>query len=309
MFSSVFRLFSKSKVDIMSEPLISLILYGIQLCSYQAIKKKARILVPKSATLIGTVDSEGILEENEIFVQIRRDSFKCNDASDERAYKRAQVAQLMDGNREVLSGDVMVTRNPCLHPGDIRVLTAVDRPEFKHLYNVVVFSSKGKRPMCNMMAGGDLDGDVYFVCWDDKLLGKELTKDMVQEPAKYEKPKILTEKPDGDSLADYFVFYLERDVLGKIANLHLALSDYYGREGPMHEDCVYLSHLASVAVDFAKHGECVHVDAFQRFEKLLIDEAGWPDFFEKEAKLVRKSDGILGILYRSITATEPMKDF
>jgi RNA-dependent RNA polymerase len=309
MFSSVFRLFSKSKVDIMSEPLISLILYGIQLCSYQAIKKKARILVPKSATLIGTVDSEGILEENEIFVQIRRDSFKCNDASDERAYKRAQVAQLMDGNREVLSGDVMVTRNPCLHPGDIRVLTAVDRPEFKHLYNVVVFSSKGKRPMCNMMAGGDLDGDVYFVCWDDKLLGKELTKDMVQEPAKYVKPKILTEKPDGDSLADYFVFYLERDVLGKIANLHLALSAYYGREGPMHEDCVYLSHLASVAVDFAKHGECVHVDAFQRFEKLLIDEAGWPDFFEKEAKLVRKSDGILGILYRSITATEPMKDF
>ena len=215
----------------------------------------------------------------------------------------------MDGNHQVLLGDIMVTRNPCLHPGDIRVLTAVDRPEFSHLYNVVVFSSKGKRPMCNMMAGGDLDGDVYFVCWDDKLLGKHLTKQMVQEPAKYEKPKILTEKPDGDSLADYFVVYLERDVLGKIANLHLALSDYYGREGPMHEDCVYLSHLASVAVDFAKHGECVHVDSFRQFEKLLLEDGGWPDFFEKTAKNVRKSDGILGILYRSVVCAEPMREF
>lgn len=60
----------------------------------------------------------------------------------------------------------MVTRNPCLHPGDIRILKAVEKDELKHLSNVIVFSSKGYRPVCNMMAGGDLDGDVYFVCWD-----------------------------------------------------------------------------------------------------------------------------------------------
>ncbi len=76
----------------------------------------------------------------------------------------------------------MITRNPCTHPGDIRVLTGVDRPEFAHLTNVVVFSSKGFRPVCNMMAGGDLDGDVYFVCWDKKLMGSLLRKDMVLAP-------------------------------------------------------------------------------------------------------------------------------
>jgi len=59
-----------------------------------------------------------------------------------------------------------VTRNPCLNPGDLRLLQGVDRPELRHLHNVVVFSSKGERPTCNMMSGGDLDGDVYFVCWD-----------------------------------------------------------------------------------------------------------------------------------------------
>jgi hypothetical protein len=101
---------------------------------------------------------------------------------------------------------------------------------------------------------------------------------MVKPPARYEKPITIKEKPDGDSLADYFVFYLERDVLGKIANLHLALCDQLGREGPMHEDCIFLSHLASVAVDFAKHGECVSKTEYIHLEKMI---ERWPDFFEK----------------------------
>jgi hypothetical protein len=80
---------------------------------------------------------------------------------------------------------------------------------------------------------------------------------MVLPPAVYEKPKIIKEKPQGETLADYFIFYLERDALGKIANLHLGLCDYYGRDGPKHPDCIFLANLASIAVDFAKHGECV----------------------------------------------------
>ena len=75
-----------------------------------------------------------------------------------------------------------------------------------------------------MMAGGDLDGDVYFVSWDQELM-QHLDPSKMEEPAKYEKPVVVKDKPHGDSLADYFVFYLERDVLGKLANLHLALCD------------------------------------------------------------------------------------
>jgi hypothetical protein len=37
--------------------------------------KKARIVLPDSALLIGVVDENGILEEDEIFVQIKRDNF------------------------------------------------------------------------------------------------------------------------------------------------------------------------------------------------------------------------------------------
>lgn len=70
----------------------------------------------------------------------------------------------------IVDSKVIVSRNPCTHPGDIRLLQAVNRPEFHHLYNVVVFPSTGDRPLCNMMSGGDLDGDVYFVCWNKCII-------------------------------------------------------------------------------------------------------------------------------------------
>jgi RNA-dependent RNA polymerase len=66
----------------------------------------------------------------------------------------------------------MVTRNPCLHPGDIKVLKAVkiDDPRFNNILNCIVFPKKGKIPITNQISGGDLDGDQYFVSWDDKLI-------------------------------------------------------------------------------------------------------------------------------------------
>jgi hypothetical protein len=70
----------------------------------------------------------------------------------------------MQGNNDVktISGKVMVTKNPCSHPGDLRLLTAIDfdkddrldgnpdEDEIKHyfenLINVIVFPSTGARP-------------------------------------------------------------------------------------------------------------------------------------------------------------------
>lgn len=40
------------------------------------LKQKAKILVAESAVLIGVVDELGILDENEVFVQLKRDSFR-----------------------------------------------------------------------------------------------------------------------------------------------------------------------------------------------------------------------------------------
>jgi RNA-dependent RNA polymerase len=76
---------------------------------------------------------------------------------------------------EVISGDVIVTKNPCSHPGDIRLLKAIDEDderyrEFSHLCNVIVFPCKGYRPEQHKMSGGDVDGDVYMVIWDENIV-------------------------------------------------------------------------------------------------------------------------------------------
>ncbi len=76
----------------------------------------------------------------------------------------------------LVTGSVIVCKNPCSHPGDIRLLTAIHDEarvgKFKHLVNVIVFSSKGDRPEQHKMSGGDLDGDVYMTIWEQRLTSR-----------------------------------------------------------------------------------------------------------------------------------------
>ena len=58
---------------------------------------------------------------------------------------------------------------------------------------------------------------------------------MMEPPAVYTKPTTISESPQTDSLPDHFIFYLERDLLGRLANLHLALCDQLGKDGPKQE--------------------------------------------------------------------------
>ena len=55
--------------------------------------------------------------------------------------------------QQTLTGPVVVTRNPCLHPGDVRLLTAVSAPQLAHLVDCVVFPNHGPRPHPSEMAG------------------------------------------------------------------------------------------------------------------------------------------------------------
>jgi RNA-dependent RNA polymerase len=52
----------------MKDPVMSSILYSMQLNQFMNLKKKARILLPDSCVLIGVIDPTGTLAENEIFV-------------------------------------------------------------------------------------------------------------------------------------------------------------------------------------------------------------------------------------------------
>lgn len=70
----------------------------------------------------------------------------------------------------MITGKVIMVKNPCLHPGDIRILEAVDLPELHSMVDCLVLPQNGPRPHPNEVSGSDLDGDVYFTCWDPNLI-------------------------------------------------------------------------------------------------------------------------------------------
>jgi RNA dependent RNA polymerase len=68
-------------------------------------------------TFLGIPDPLGALKEGEIFFQIRK--------TDSDTVER-------------IEGRVLMYRNPCLHPGDIRIVTAVSCPELAGYTNIVI---------------------------------------------------------------------------------------------------------------------------------------------------------------------------
>lgn len=134
------------------------------------IKKKGRIIEPKACTLIGVVDPFGVLQPGEIHLRIKSDSYRSNTDLD---YYEEQDRELKHGTKiklcEWITGPVIVTKNPCVHPGDIRYLKAARYEALKSLVNVIVFPQVGEYPEQLKMAGGDLDGDVYFCTWNTEI--------------------------------------------------------------------------------------------------------------------------------------------
>ena len=61
-------------------------------------------------------------------------------------------------------------RQPALHCSDIQVVEGVNRETYSHLYNTVVFSSRGTVPLFKKLAGGDLDGDTFLIIWERFLV-------------------------------------------------------------------------------------------------------------------------------------------
>ena len=162
----------------------------------------------------------------------------------------------------------MVTKNPCNHPGDIRRLKAICSTDerydsFRHLFNVIVFPSKGYRPQQNKMSGGDLDGDVYMAIWDKSLVEKFEES----PPSEYEKntKKKSAKKNKAEVLYD---FYAENK-LGELSKIWEAFVDKHGPYGPKIEEAIKMSEYLCRLVDAAKHGEGITREEFIKCKKAL----------------------------------------
>ncbi|CAG8468456.1 7511_t:CDS:10 [Scutellospora calospora] len=266
-----------------NEPYLRGILECKRIFSLKSLRYKARIPVPKAYMLYGVLDETGILEPQQIYVQTSK--IKSNN----RTFRTANSKVRRE--HKVLTGPTVIARNPSLHPGDIKIVFAVDVPELSHLKNCVVFSQKGEQPLPNY-------GDEYFVCFNESMF-----PETDSEPMKYSSPERKTLDRDGpieiSDIHKFFIDFMKNDRIGQIGNLHLALADYY-EEGVYHPSCIGLAELHSMAVDFNKTG----VPVTDKLPKL--DE--YPDFMESKTKKEYKSQKILGKLYRNIKLNQPEND-
>ncbi len=282
---------------------------------FRELTEKSRIFVDKSVLLKGIVDEYNLLEENQVFAFIS----KTNNKS--------------DNQNILLSGKFIVTRCPCLHPGDIRIfqfvnfdninnmekdelilyfiqigsnkhvlglkknfhqyksklILAYDR--FKKSYlNVIVFPSRGGVSHPNQMAGGDLDGDDYFIFFDEDLVNQI----KIIDPYTYPSSNLVIDKTkiEIEDIIDHFVTYNSNNILGKIANLQLAIAD---KSSFLSNDqsSIILAELFSRAVDAPKTGETIVVP-----KKFINSVKFFPHYMEKPNKYT--STSILGILHDKI---------
>ncbi|XP_021741422.1 probable RNA-dependent RNA polymerase 3 [Chenopodium quinoa] len=109
--------------------------------------KGGKFSVKGSCYVMGTVDPTGTLNRGEVCVILEEGQ---------------------------LSGPVLVYRNPGTHTGDIHVVTARYIEGLKDVVGNakygIFFPCKGPRSMADEIAGGDYDGDMYWVSTNAELL-------------------------------------------------------------------------------------------------------------------------------------------
>lgn len=81
------------------EPFTQRMLRAIQAFLIKELRTKAKIRVPQCWTLFGVVDETRTLKYGQVFIQIDHDDDSKKSS-------------------EILTGPVIVTRNPCFHPGE-----------------------------------------------------------------------------------------------------------------------------------------------------------------------------------------------
>lgn len=255
------------------------------------LKEKAKIVIDQGATLLGVLDETGTLQGHfhHAVWKARPLPFAEKEAALPEVFVQISISDKHDTTK-IIEGPCILARNPSLHPGDIRVVRAVNRPQLRHLVDVVVFPRTGDRDVPSMCSGGDLDGDDYLVIWDQDLIPPE----WFPRPMKYisKKAPDLQRDVTVEDIISFFVSYMETDCLPRIAHAHMAWADRL-YNGVREDKCMRLAQLHSDAVDYSKTGGVTPMTRD-------LAPKTWPHFMEKKGRPSYHSKQILGQLYDAV---------
>lgn len=266
-----------------ADPYLLMMLRAHHEIQLSELKSRCRIHVPKGRILLGCLDEARILEYGQVYVRVTMTKAEL-ESGEQRFFRK------VDETTAEVIGTVVVTKNPCLHPGDIRVLEAVFvvKLEETGLVDCIVFPQDGERPHPNECSGGDLDGDLFFISWDEDIIPMQ-----TDSPMDYtgRRPRITDHEVTLEEIHKFFVDYMINDTLGAISTAHLVHADREP-EKARSEKCLQLATLHSMAVDFAKTGAPAEMPR-------VLKPREFPDFMERVDKPMYISTGVLGKLYRA----------
>ncbi|KAM3380945.1 RNA-dependent RNA polymerase 2 [Capsicum galapagoense] len=274
------------------EPYLSMMLQSHFENQLSDLRSRCRIFIPKGRVLVGCLDETGILNYGQVYARITMTKAEIQNG-------QQNFFQKVDETTAVVRGKVVVTKNPCLHPGDVRVLEAVYEVALEHKgwVDCIIFPQKGERPHPNECSGGDLDGDLYFISWDKSLIPPQTVTPMDYTGRR---PRIMDHEVTLEEIQRFFVDYMISDTLGAISTAHLVRADRE-QDKALNPKCLQLATLHSMAVDFAKTGAAAEMPRF-------LKPREFPDFMERWDKPMYISEGVLGKLYRGIVKAFPHKN-
>ncbi|CAF4332776.1 unnamed protein product, partial [Rotaria sordida] len=176
-----------ANIDFIHEPFFRQLLINSCLQSTKDLLQRTRIQIPSNEgrNMLGIVDEYNVLKSDQVFIQYTISDRNRNNNNNNNNNKNK--TRILDQRK------VVITKNPCHHPGDIRTFTAINHSKLKHLKDVVVFSQQGDRPAPHDISGSDLDGDEYLVFWHEDLVP---TKTKNAPPYDYDS-QIPADKFDG----------------------------------------------------------------------------------------------------------------
>ncbi|KAG6382499.1 hypothetical protein SASPL_157835 [Salvia splendens] len=118
------------------EPFLAMMLQTIRSSQLLDLRIKSRIFIRQGRNMMGCLDETGTLEYGQVFV-------KYSGSGQRRFYEESVDEYTSTDRNYIVKGKVAVAKNPCLHPGDLRDLEAIDVPALHHMVNCIVFPQKG----------------------------------------------------------------------------------------------------------------------------------------------------------------------
>ncbi|CAF3922281.1 unnamed protein product [Rotaria sp. Silwood2] len=286
-----------ANIDFIHEPFFRQLLINSCLQSTRDLLQRTRIQISsnKGRNMFGIVDEYNVLKPDQVFIQY---TILGRDRNNNKS-----KTEILDQCK------VVITKNPCHHPGDIRTFIAINHPKLEHLKDVVVFSQQGDRPAPHDISGSDLDGDEYLVVWHEDLVPNKTNNSSPYDFDSQIPADNFPQSVTRDAINNTILRIAEQDCLGRLSNLHLAFADKFGVDDAKRraEDILSTIELAgaiSQEVDSGKTGyHPLSEDKISRLNNVLENKR--PDFMDNPSLEQYESPYILGKLYRASKKTLP----